>query len=127
MKIKAHMFRLNPIQLCLAFLLLLSGVSQIWGQTTPNPNDKTTQIREQKADELKTPGKTERGLNTDKTNQKDDSLRVIVEVEKNLNQDNQLQREGVSTEKNISVEIEQSEKKLTLVVTEDVAEYQSTD
>ena len=56
MKSKAQMFRLNPKQLCLVFLLLLSGAGQIWGQKPPDPDNQTTSPRRQKADVSVTPG-----------------------------------------------------------------------
>lgn len=127
MKNKAQKFRSNPIQLCLVFLLLLSGTGQIWGQKKPNPKDKTSPTREQKSDELMTPGNSEKGLNSEKTNRKDDSLRAKTEAENNQNQDWQPLRERNNAEKNHPSESTQTEKRMTLVVTEDVAEYQLTD
>lgn len=127
MKSKAQMFRLNPQQLCLVFLLLLSGAGQIWAQNNPNPNDQTTSPREQKSDALVTPGNSEKGSSSEKTNRKSDSLRAKVEAENNQNQDQQPLRERNNADKNQRPESNQTEKRMTLVVTEDVAEYQLTD
>lgn len=124
MKSKAQMFRLNPTQLCLVFLLLLSGAGQIWGQTNPNPDNQKTSPREQKSDALVTPGNSEKGKNSEKTNLKEDSLRVKTEAENNQNK--QPLRERNATE-NQRLENPQPEKRMTIVVTEDVAEYQLTE
>lgn len=126
MKSKAQLFRLDPNKLCLVFLLLLSGTGLIWGQTNPDPKDKINPTREQKTDALKTPDSTKKGSSSEKTNRKEESLRAKVEAENNQDQNQQPLRERNIAEQNHRPENTPTDK-MTLVVTEDVAEFQLTD
>lgn len=125
MKFKAQKLRLNRNQLCLVFLLLISGVSQIWAQSEPDSSEKKTPKPAIKTDVLKTPGNTEKRFDQTKKIPVEESLRAKVEAEEKLKQDKQLPRERDKFNGNQSSEVSPAENNLTIEVFEDIAEYQS--
>lgn len=126
MKLKALKVRLGYSQMCLVFLLLLSGASQILAQTSQDPNVYKT-AQEKKTDEIKTPARLDQVAKPAETNHTNDSLRAAVEAEKNLNQENQPSRQGSNKDRNQKIEKPKSDEKMMVVITEDVAEFQQVE
>ena len=124
MKIKANGIRLKPERWGLVLLLLLSGASQIWGQAVPNPGDEKTP-REAKTVENKTLKTISRQAAADEDNQKNNDLSHAVKTVTTPNYQKQSRPPASEAEKNRASEITVTENKVTLFVTEDIAEYQS--
>ena len=124
MKIKANGIRRRSERWGLVLLLLLSGASQIWGQKVPNPGDEKTP-REAKTVENKTLKTISRQAAADEDNQKNNDLPRAVKTETTPNYQKQSRPSAPEAEKNRASEITVTENKVTLLVTEDIAEYQS--